>query len=48
MYEDSLYVLDLANFEWSVPKSSGNIPKSRAYHRANVIGKYMAISFGKY
>ena len=45
---DSLYVLNLANFEWSIPKTSGKIPKSRMYHKANVIDKYMVISFGKY
>jgi len=48
VYEDSLYVLNLNNFGWSVPKSSGNIPQPRMYHKANVIGKYMVISFGKY
>ena len=46
--QDSLYVLDLTNFEWSIPKISGNIPSSRYWHKANVIGKYMVISFGKY
>ena len=45
---DSLYELNLINFEWSIPKTSGQIPKSRFWHRANVIGKYMVISFGKY
>ncbi|RIA89146.1 hypothetical protein C1645_806424 [Glomus cerebriforme] len=43
----TLYVLDLTNFNWYVPKITGNIPKTRAYHKANVIGKYMVISFGK-
>ena len=45
---DSLYVLNLINFEWYIPKISGQIPSSRAYHKANVIGKFMVISFGKY
>jgi hypothetical protein len=45
---DSLYVLNLINFEWSIPKISGQIPNSRIFHKANVIGKYMAVSFGKY
>jgi hypothetical protein len=45
---DSIYVLNLNNFEWYVPKVSGKIPNSRAQHTANVIGKYMVISFGKY
>ena len=44
---DSLYVLNLNNFEWSIPKTSGQTPKSRMFHTANVIGKYMVISFGK-
>ena len=44
---DSLYVLNLNNFEWYVPKISGQIPNSRMHHKANVIGKYMVISFGK-
>ena len=46
--EDSLYVLNLFNFEWSIPKISGKLPKSRLWHRANVVGKYMVVSFGKY
>ena len=48
---DALYVLNLINFEWSIPKISGQNPKSiysRYGHKANVIGKYMVISFGKY
>jgi hypothetical protein len=45
---DSLYVLNLNGFEWYIPKSSGKTPNSRAHHKANVIGKYMVISFGKY
>ena len=45
--QDSLYVLDLINFEWDIPKISGNVPSSRYWHQANVIGKYMVISFGK-
>ena len=44
---DSLYVLNLANFEWSIPKISGQIPTSRMYHTANVIDKYMVIAFGR-
>ena len=43
---DSLYVLDLINFEWHVPKVSGKIPSPRFWHKANIIGKYMVISFG--
>ena len=45
---DSIYSLDLTNFAWSVPKISGPVPKARMLHGANVIGKYMVISFGKY
>ncbi|PKC05400.1 galactose oxidase [Rhizophagus irregularis] len=44
--DNSLYVLDLTNFNWYIPKTSGNIPKPRAMHQANIIGKYMVISFG--
>ncbi|CAI2171985.1 2730_t:CDS:2 [Funneliformis geosporum] len=42
---DALYVLNLANYEWYIPKISGTIPGSRYWHQANVIGKYMIISF---
>ncbi len=45
---DSLYALNLINFEWYIPKISGQIPTSRFHHTANVIGKFMVISFGKY
>ena len=44
--QESLYVLDIINFEWYIPKVSGKIPSSRYLHQANVIGKYMVISFG--
>ncbi|PKY44831.1 hypothetical protein RhiirA4_514900 [Rhizophagus irregularis] len=43
----TLYVLDLANYNWYIPKISGKIPKPRNLHKANVIGKYMVISFGE-
>ncbi|CAI2162325.1 6594_t:CDS:2 [Funneliformis geosporum] len=39
--QDSLYVLDLLNFVWYIPKISGKIPSSRHWHQANVIRKYM-------
>ena len=45
---DALYVLNLSNFEWSVPKISGKVPNSRFDHKANVFGNYILISFGKY
>ncbi|CAB5362591.1 unnamed protein product [Rhizophagus irregularis] len=44
--DTTLYVLDLANYNWYIPKISGKIPKPRALHKANVIGKYMVVSFG--
>ncbi|RIA96727.1 hypothetical protein C1645_871834 [Glomus cerebriforme] len=44
--EDSLYVLNLNNFEWYIPTISGQIPKSRMFHKANVIANYMVVSFG--
>ncbi|CAI2176603.1 15545_t:CDS:2, partial [Funneliformis geosporum] len=37
--------LDLTNYEWYIPKISGTIPGTRYWHQANVIGKYMVISF---
>jgi len=43
-----LYELDLTNYVWHIPNSSGQIPNRQIGHRANVIGKYMVISFGKY
>ncbi|PKY58208.1 hypothetical protein RhiirA4_511849 [Rhizophagus irregularis] len=46
--DSSLYELNLINYEWRIPKTSGKTPASRALHRANVIRKYMVISFGKY
>ena len=46
--KDSLYVLNLNNYEWNKPTPSGQIPKSRLYHQANVVGKFMIVSFGKY
>ncbi|PKB98362.1 hypothetical protein RhiirA5_431480 [Rhizophagus irregularis] len=45
--DTTLYVLDLNNYNWYVPKFSGKIPSPRAYHEANLIGKYMVISFGE-
>ncbi|CAB4431314.1 unnamed protein product [Rhizophagus irregularis] len=44
--DSSLYELNLINYEWRIPKTSGKTPASRTSHRANVIGKYMVISFG--
>ncbi|PKY52911.1 hypothetical protein RhiirA4_470821, partial [Rhizophagus irregularis] len=44
--DTTLYVLDLVNYNWYIPKISGKIPKPRTLHKTNVIGKYMVISFG--
>jgi len=44
---DALYVLNLTNFNWFIPNAFGQLPAARYRHRANVIGKYMVISFGK-
>ena len=46
--EDALYTLDINNFSWSIPKISGKIPSSRAFHKTVIIGKYMVVTFGKY
>ncbi|RIA89547.1 hypothetical protein C1645_738567 [Glomus cerebriforme] len=43
---DSLYTLNINTFEWNIPNISGEIPRARSYHKANVIGKYMVISYG--
>ena len=48
IYTGPLCVLDLTSLNWYVPAISGDVPKFRAYHKANLIGKYMVISFGKY
>jgi len=49
---NSLYVLDLNNFNWYIPKVSGELPPTSSafgsFERAVVIGKYMVVSFGKY
>ncbi|CAB4399944.1 unnamed protein product [Rhizophagus irregularis] len=45
-FDTTLYVLNLANYSWYIPKISGKIPKSRILPKANVIGKYMVITFG--
>jgi hypothetical protein len=45
---ESLYELNLISFEWYIPKVSGKIPSSRIFHKANLIGKYMVVSFGNY
>ncbi|CAB4393083.1 unnamed protein product [Rhizophagus irregularis] len=44
--DSSLYELNLINYEWHIPKTSGKTPASRTFHKANVIRKYMVISFG--
>ncbi|CAG8456562.1 11834_t:CDS:2 [Funneliformis caledonium] len=45
--QNALYVLNLINYEWYIPKISGKIPSPRRWHEANVIGKYMVVSFGQ-
>ncbi|RIA87042.1 hypothetical protein C1645_828332 [Glomus cerebriforme] len=44
--ENSLYVLDINNFNWYIPKVSGKIPSSRDGHKALLIDKYMVVTFG--
>ncbi|RIA87846.1 hypothetical protein C1645_739820 [Glomus cerebriforme] len=44
--DTTLYELDIINFVWTVPEVTGKIPNPRVWHKANVIGKYMVISFG--
>ncbi|RIA89549.1 hypothetical protein C1645_824736 [Glomus cerebriforme] len=44
---DALYTLNINTFEWNIPNISGEIPRARIYHKANIIGKYMVISFGE-
>ena len=46
--ENSLYVLNLNNFNWYIPKITGKIPSSRAFHETVLIGKYMVVTFGRY
>ncbi|CAI2166038.1 16073_t:CDS:2 [Funneliformis geosporum] len=48
--DDSLYVLDLINFQWFIPKTriTGLTPISRQYHQANVVRNYMIVSFGQF
>ena len=47
--DSSLYELDLTSYEWSIPKTSGQSLKFDRYgHKADIIGNYMVISFGKY
>ena len=48
IYTGPLCVLDLTSFNWYVPAISGDVPKFRAWHKANLIGKYMVVSFGIY
>ncbi|CAG8506496.1 17417_t:CDS:2 [Funneliformis caledonium] len=44
---DALHVLDLTNMLWTVPNITGKLPMSRYHHQANVVGRFMVISFGK-
>ncbi|CAI2181243.1 13961_t:CDS:2 [Funneliformis geosporum] len=42
---DALHVLDLTSMTWSIPKVTGKIPMSRFHHQANVVGRFMVITF---
>ena len=44
--DNSLYVLDLNNFNWRIPKVTGKIPSSRGFSKTVLIGKYIVITFG--
>ena len=41
-------MLNLINYSWYIPKISGIVPRIRGWHPADVIGKYMVISFGNF
>ncbi|GES82222.1 hypothetical protein GLOIN_2v1656403 [Rhizophagus clarus] len=43
---DALYVLDTINFNWYIPNVTGNIPRPRFWHKANIMDNYMLVSFG--
>jgi hypothetical protein len=48
-FNESLYVLDVNNWEWYIPIVHGDYPQLMPFsHKANVIGIYMVITFGKY
>ena len=41
-----LYVLNVNNWEWYIPNLSGDPPPVVPYyHRSNVIGKYMVVTW---
>ncbi|GBB96382.1 hypothetical protein RclHR1_02740013 [Rhizophagus clarus] len=45
--DNNLYVLNLTSYDWYVPQVKGTGPVSRrSEHCANVIGKYMVVTFG--
>ena len=46
--QNSLYVLDINNFNWYIPKTTGKIQSARNLHGTVLIGKYMVVTFGKY
>ncbi|CAG8792478.1 2367_t:CDS:2, partial [Racocetra persica] len=41
-----IVLADVVNFQWYRPNVSVTIPSNRGWHMANLIGKYMVISFG--
>jgi len=45
---DSLHVLNVKDWEWKKPFVTGKYPAITYSHKANVIGNYMVVSFGKY
>ncbi|GBB96378.1 hypothetical protein RclHR1_02740009 [Rhizophagus clarus] len=45
--DTNLHVLDITNYEWYIPEIRGKGPAfRRGEHCANVIGKYMVVTFG--
>ena len=46
IYTGPLCVLDLTSFNWYVPAISGDVPKFRAWHKANIIGFPVMIKEG--
>ncbi|RIA79668.1 hypothetical protein C1645_793942, partial [Glomus cerebriforme] len=44
--ENSVYVLNINNFNWYIPKVSGVMPSTRAFHKSVLIGNYMVMTFG--
>jgi Rab9 effector protein with kelch motifs len=45
-YLADLHVLDTKSMTWSTPETTGEKPSPRAWHTANVIGKYIVVFGG--